>query len=204
MSTLTEERRLKALAYGMPYGLLGSARALSEESSELIKGFSVIARRAAAGAIALELAYALQQGDEDEKRLFYRDKSRNYGVDPSLTQYEMGLFHGENTEHDLDVIVQSKEALGMLMWMLGGHASPIDPTLPMRVEEVVRMMNDAGNIQTFIERAHVVDFEDIMVMLDLYRLYDEENIGDKTIVHYRRQALEWLITNENDWLRVPV
>lgn len=33
MSTLTEERRLKALAFGMPYGLLGSARALSDESS---------------------------------------------------------------------------------------------------------------------------------------------------------------------------
>ena len=43
---------------------------------------------------------------------------------------------------------------------------------------------------------------EVAALIDLYRLYAEQGIGDQKLVRARRVALEWFLVRENDWLRI--
>ena len=58
------------------------------------------------------------------------------------------------------------------------------------------------HIQKLMEQAELVPQLEVAALIDLYRLYAEQGIGDQKLVRARRVALEWFLVRENDWLRI--
>lgn len=205
MSTQQEQRRERALSLGAPFGLKPEkvTLPLMAEDPENIKGLSVLARRAGAASFAILLAQALlEDEDNDDARFETREKSKSYGVDYDMTPREISLLHGDNGERDLVDIVGTSESLAMVIWMLGGIAAPLDPTKPSDMDAVHGVVKTGGHIQGLIEKANLPSPEEIATVIDLYRLYAEQGVGDAALVHARRVALEWSLVRESDWLRV--
>lgn len=205
MSTLQEQVRERALALGAPFGLVPDKVTvpIMSEDPESVKGLSVIARRLAAASFAIRLANALLvDEDDDETRATIRETSRNYGVDYDMTQREISLLHGDNTERDIEDVKGSEEAMAVVAWALNGGPAPVDPTKPSDIDATHNVVIRGEHIQKLMEQAELVPQLEVAALIDLYRLYAEQGIGDQKLVRARRVALEWFLVRENDWLRI--
>lgn len=205
MSTLQEQIRERALALGAPFGLVPEKVTLPvmAEDPETVKGLSVIARRLAAASFVIRLANALLVDEDDEEaRATIRETSRNYGVDYDMTQREISLLHGDNTERDIEDVKGSEEAMAIVAWALNGGPAPVDPTKPADIDAAHAVVIRGEHIQKLMELAELVPQIEVATLIDLYRLYAEQGVGDQKLVHARRVALEWFLVRENDWLRI--
>ncbi len=207
MQDLALARRAKALELGKPYGLTEEAAAalpLTVLSEDSVKGISVVSRRVCSGYFALELARALSADEWDsEARTAVREAAKTYGVDYDMTPRETAMLYGNISSRDLRNITGSGETLGVLVWMTGGAQMPVDPAKAMADGVLKRAVIDEGhNIQHFIEIARLATAEEVLTLLDLYRLYAAQGLGESSIVEARRRALEWLVVREPDWFRL--
>ena len=201
---------------------INEALPLTEDAANItLKAPEVIARKAAATLLTIQMAFEMAR-DAKENVKFYADIMKQYDLhDEDFNELETFIREcaakgGKAPEQAIVDTVWEYECYWALLWAAGIVDDITNAEIPCDVKAAVGLLKASETIEDFISRVELRSADDILDMFDLYYRYHcacvdkqanaDTPIGDlkPEVVFERRRGLEWLISEETDWHKLPL
>lgn len=200
-----------------------------EDSQVKLKSLDEICKRAIASLLVIQISCDIRNNRYNESRAFFLPLLEKYDVLNSFNGKELRILSSDYPKDKQDLIDMdwAYEAYWALCWCLGliddiSDASAIcdcDKAIffvmdPIKNPEKAGLFKKKAPFDTFRDRCHLRSVSEILDMQDLYYRYswainekkinESTSIGnlDSSVVLERRRALEWIISDVDDWYDV--
>lgn len=184
---------------------------LYEDDEVSLKDTAALAQRAVACLLTVQIACDIANHQYEESIRFFKPMLENYGVLDCLNAKEQRILDGSYSTQDAIDIDWAYEAYWALCWYLGFVEDIRDGSELCDCDKAVSFLRKAASMQEFIDHCSVRSKEELLDMQDLYYRYQwaindakvnpASSAGalNPSVVIERRRALEWIISEENDW-----
>ena len=189
---------------------------LWKDEDVTVKRTEDICRRAIACLLTVQIACDIAKNNYEEGLQFFKPLYQKYDVANYLNSKEKKILEGSFSEQDVIDMDWAYEAYWALCWCLGlvrdiSHASKI-----CDCDKAISFVIRARDQQDFIYKCRLRTVKEILDMQDLYHRYHwavndskvnpDSAIGkiNPSIVIERRRALEWILSQEEDWYDIPL
>lgn len=181
-----------------------------------LKDKDAVCDRAIAALFSIQLALDTANGQYEDSYEVFSGLMEKCGVTDCLNPAEKRVYDNTASQQDISNIVWEYECYWSLAWALGlvSQEELEDADDICNCEKAVHLVSD--DIDNFREKCSLRSKEEILDELDFfYRLHwacvqnrikpDTPIAGmNEEVVMERRRALEWLVSDEEDWYGVSL
>ena len=191
----------------------------NKEGSKL-KSIDDICKRAIASLITIQLACDINNGidinsDEYKEDFKYaKGLMEKYDVERSLNSKERRIVDGTFSNQDAIDMDWEYESYWVLCWALSLVNDIKDGGTMCNCDEAISFVMNSDSLEDFRSKCKLKDIKEVLDMHDLYYRYywainnkyldENTKIGnlDASLVKERYRALEWLLSDEEDWFNL--
>ena len=189
---------------------------LYEDEEVTIKNTEEIAKRAAACLLCVQIACDIANNDYKESVEFFKPILEKYGVADCINSNESRILDGSYSTQDAIDMDWAYEAYWALCWCLGFVDDISDGSKLCDCDAAISFLMNSNSMKDFIDNCSIRSKQEILDMHDLYyrcqwAINDNKvNPGsskgelDPSVVIERRRALEWVLSDENDWYDIEL
>ncbi|MBR1852398.1 MAG: DUF4272 domain-containing protein [Lachnospiraceae bacterium] len=218
-----KNRRMKNCEYLRQNGIKPCDKLVCgyEDNEVRIKGLEEICRRAVACLITVQIACDINQeevnqGDYQESLSYFVPMLKQYGVEDCLNSKEKRIVDGSYSEQDAIDMDWAYEAYWALCWCLGLVDDIKDGGELCDCDAAISFVREAETFEAFMGKCKLRSVSEILDMQDLYFRYNwaindrkvhaNTEVGnlDASNVIERRRALEWILSEEEDWYDITM
>lgn len=214
-----KNRRIKNNRVLEQFGITTNDKLVSgkNEQNIRIKSVDEICKRAIASLITIQVACDINNG-KDIKSDEYKDdfefiKSlyKKFGVEDSLNSKEKRIIEGTYTDQDPIDMDWAYESYWTLCWALGLVNDITNAAELCDCSMAISFVTNNNSFEEFKSKCKLRSVEEILDMYDLYYKYhwaindkmvnpstSADNLNPSNVLE-RRRALEWLISDVDDW-----
>ena len=189
---------------------------LHKDEQVKIKSLDEMCKRAIASLIVIQVACDINAGKYEESKEFFVPLLEKYNVLDSLNSKEKRIMDGSYSKQDAIDIDWEYEAYWALVWYLGLVEDISDASKLCDCSEAMNFIATSKNFEDFKSKCNPRSIKELLDMEDLYYRYNwaineknvnpNANIGNlnPSNVIERRRALEWLLSNKEDWYEISL
>lgn len=189
---------------------------LYKDEQVKIKSLDEICRRAIASLIVIQVACDINAGKYEESKEFFIPLLKRYDVSECLNSKEKRIMDGTYSKQDVVDIDWAYEAYWALVWFLGLTDEMADASKLCDCSKAMDFVISSKAFEDFKSKCNPRSVKELLDMEDLYYRYNwainekrvnpNANIGNinPSNVIERRRALEWLLSNKEDWYEISL
>lgn len=218
-SDKNKQRRIKNNEYLKQNNIATNDNLLcdKDETSIKLKSIDDMCKRAIASLITIQVACDINNGQdiksEEYKENFDLVKSlyKKFGVEDSLNPKEKRIIDATYSEQDVYDMDWEYETYWALCWCLGLVDDIKDGSSLCDCGQAIDFVVKSSSFDDFKSKCKIRSIEEILDMYDLYLRYNwainnkyvdpntaTGNLNASNVIE-RRRALEWVISDVNDW-----
>ena len=200
-----------------------------DENKVQLKSIDEVCMRAITALLIIQLSCDVRENDFEKSIHYYLPYMNEYNIYNSLNEKEKRLFNGVHTQQDLVDLDWEYEAYWALCWCLGLIDDISDASTICDCDKAIQLVLDPYHnrkskmifktlsaYETYKDKCHMRSISEILDMEDLYLRYHwainekkvnpNANIGNlnEDVVVERRRALEWILSNQEDWDKIQL
>lgn len=189
---------------------------LCNENNVQLKDIDSICKRAIACLLTIQIACDINKGNYNESLEYFLPLYDKYGVKSSLNSKEKRIIDGTYNNQDVIDMDWAYEAYWALCWSLSLVDDIKNGGELCDCNKAISLVLDSLSFDDFKRKCKLKDIDEILDMFDLYYRYNwainnkyvdsNTNIGklNPSNVIERRRALEWIISDVDDWYDLPL
>ncbi|MCR5608580.1 MAG: DUF4272 domain-containing protein [Lachnospiraceae bacterium] len=170
-----------------------------------------VAKRAVTCFFTVQIACDIANDSYQESIEFFKPLYDSFGLTDCLNSKEKRIYDGSYSEQDAIDMDWAYESFWALCWCLSLVDDITDADGICDCMEAISFVKGTNSIDEFLEKCTLKSKEEILDMHDLYYRYNwainnakvnpDASIGDldSSVVIERRRALEWILTDIDDW-----
>lgn len=187
---------------------------LHKDEQVKTKSLDEICKRALASLIVIQIACDINNGDYEESKKFFMPILEKFNVLECLNSKEKRIIDGTYSKQDVIDIDWEYETYWALVWYLGLIDDIADASKICDCQVACSFVMNANSLEEFKNKCNPRNIQELLDMEDLYYRYNwainekrvnpNANIGNinPSNVIERRRALEWILSEKEDWYEI--
>lgn len=206
-----KNRRQKNNKFLTQNGISINENLLYKDNNIQLKNMDDICKRALACLITTQIACDIPKGHYKRSLEFFLPLYDKFGVKNSLNSKEKKIIAGTYSNQDAIDMDWAYESYWAICWCLSLVDDIKNGGELCDCHKAIAFVRDSSSFEDFKSKCNLRNIDEIMDMSDLYYRYNwainnklvdsNTNIGNlrKSNVIERRRALEWIISDVDDW-----
>lgn len=206
-------RRMKNNELLKRYNILTNENLMCRYDDKAVKLRSIedVCRRAVACLITVQIAIDIRNNHYEESKQHFLPILERFGVQDNLNSMERRIIDGTYTQQDIIDMDWAYESYWALCWYLGLVEDITDALNICDSEKAISFVMNSSSLEDFQHNCSLRSNKDVLDMEDLYLRYNwainevkvNWNINSSVVIE-RRRALEWLLSDEDDWYQLDL